>query len=121
MLNSCSAFTPLEIDAHPVGHAAVMQGLDQRLIGVMQAGIFADNGDMDRSVGIADPVGHLAPAFHAFQRTRWDEKSSMCQLRMLSKSQVVWLRPSSVYTRGGACHGHTRNTTRYMHLKVLAT
>ena len=34
---------PVEVDLHLVGDAAVRQRLDQRLIGVLHAGIFADD------------------------------------------------------------------------------
>ena len=36
---------PLEIDLHRVGDAAVVERLDQRLIGVLEAGVLADDGD----------------------------------------------------------------------------
>ena len=39
------AFDPVELDLHLIGDAAVGQRLDQRLIGVLHAGIFADDGD----------------------------------------------------------------------------
>ena len=45
-------FDPVEIDLDPVGHAAVGQSLDQRLVGVLEAGIFADDGDGHLAFGI---------------------------------------------------------------------
>ena len=50
------ALDPVEIDLHLVGDAAVVQGLDQRLIGVLQAGVFADDGDVDLALRVVDPA-----------------------------------------------------------------
>ena len=40
---------PLEVDLDGVGDAAVVERLDQRFVGVLEAGVLADDGD-----------GHLA-------------------------------------------------------------
>ena len=42
------ALDPVEIDLHLVGDAAMRQRLDQRFVGVLHAGVFADDGDGDR-------------------------------------------------------------------------
>ena len=47
---------------HLVGDAAVRQRLDQRLIGVLHAGIFADDGDGDVAFRIADALVDEVPA-----------------------------------------------------------
>ncbi len=47
---------PVEIDLDVVGHPAVDQGLDQRLIGVLQDGVFADHRDGDVPVRIGQAV-----------------------------------------------------------------
>ena len=49
-----SALDPVELDLDPVGHAAVRQRLDQRLVGVLEAGVLADDGDRDLALGIVD-------------------------------------------------------------------
>src|SRR5690606_12619109 len=36
---------PFEPHAYAIGHAAMIERLDQRLVGVLEAGILADNGD----------------------------------------------------------------------------
>ena len=55
-------FDPVEIDLHLVGDAAVRERLDQRLVGVLHAGIFADDGDRDVAFRIADALVDRAPA-----------------------------------------------------------
>ena len=53
---------PFEIDLHLVGDAAMDERLVQRLIGVLEPGIFADDGDGDLAVGIGDGLRDLPPA-----------------------------------------------------------
>src|SRR5262249_58896902 len=55
-------FDPIEIDADLVGDAAVGERLDQRLIGVLEAGIFADDGNRHIAFGIADALVDQPPA-----------------------------------------------------------
>src|SRR5262249_41487839 len=49
-------FDPIEIDAHLVGDAAVGERLDQRLIGVLEPGIFADDGNRHIAFRIANAL-----------------------------------------------------------------
>ncbi len=48
------------------------QRLDQRLIGVLEAGIFADDGDRHFAFGIVDALDHGVPAAHVGLRRRLD-------------------------------------------------
>ena len=48
------------------------QRLDQRLVGVLEAGIFADDGDRHLAFRIVDARRHLLPALHARLRRRVD-------------------------------------------------
>ncbi len=66
------ALDPVEIDLHLVGDAAMGQGLDERLIGVLEPGIFAHDGDGDLAFGIAHPVLDLVPARQHRRRRRLD-------------------------------------------------
>src|SRR5690606_22873242 len=43
---------PVDVDLVVVGHAAVMQGLDQGFIGVLEHGVLADHGDGDFAVRV---------------------------------------------------------------------
>ena len=45
---------PVDIDPHLVGDAAMLERLDERLIGVLEAGIFADDGDRHLAFGMAE-------------------------------------------------------------------
>src|ERR1700733_1410116 len=47
------ALDPVEIDLHLVGDAAMRQRLDQRFVGILHAGIFADDRDRHRAFGIS--------------------------------------------------------------------
>ena len=49
-----SDLDPVELDLHAVGHAAMRQRLDQRFVGVLEAGIFADDGDRHLAFRIVD-------------------------------------------------------------------
>ncbi len=48
------ALDPLELDLDAVGDAAVHQGLDQRLVGVLQPRVLADDGDGHLALGRGD-------------------------------------------------------------------
>src|SRR6202030_701379 len=48
------AFDPVEIDLDLVGDAPVGQRLDQRLIGILEAGVLADDRDGHGAFGVAD-------------------------------------------------------------------
>ena len=63
---------PVEIDLHLVGDAAMRQRLDQRFIGVLHAGVFADDGDGDVAFRIADALVDGAPARKLGRRARLD-------------------------------------------------
>ncbi len=66
------ALDPVEIDLHLVGDAAMRQRLDQRFIGVLHAGIFADDGDGDVAFGIAHPLVDDVPALQR-RRNFWGD------------------------------------------------
>src|SRR6516225_9766735 len=55
-------FDPIEIDADLVGDAAVGERLDQRLIGVFEAGIFADDGNRHIAFRVANALVDETPA-----------------------------------------------------------
>ena len=50
---------PFEVDLDRVGDAAVMERFDQRLIGVLEPGIFADDGDGHLALVLADRPADL--------------------------------------------------------------
>src|SRR5580704_9385782 len=50
------ALDPVEVDLNLVGDAAVGERLDQRLIGILHARIFADDGDGHVAFGVADAL-----------------------------------------------------------------
>ena len=54
------ALDPVEVDLHPVGDAAMDQRLDQRLVGVLEAGVLADDGDGDLALRVVDALGDRA-------------------------------------------------------------
>ena len=54
--SNTSRLDPVEIDLDLVGDAAVRQRLDQRFVGVLHAGVFADDGDGDVAFRIADAL-----------------------------------------------------------------
>src|SRR5208282_6637670 len=64
------ALDPVEIDLDLVGDAAVRQGLDQRFIGVLHPGIFADDGNGDRAFGIAYALIDDVPALQRRRNLR---------------------------------------------------
>ncbi len=55
---------PADVDLHPVGDAAVDERLVQRLIGVLHAGIFADDADRHLAFRVVDAIGDIGPAAH---------------------------------------------------------
>ena len=63
------ALDPVEIDLHLVGDAAMGQRLDQRLVGVLQAGVFADDGDRHLAFGIAHALDDAVPALQVGRRS----------------------------------------------------
>ena len=56
------ALDPVELDLDLVGDAAVRQRLDQRLVGVLEAGVLADDRDRDVALRIADALVDGLPA-----------------------------------------------------------
>src|SRR5690606_24630678 len=52
---------PIDVDFHAIGNAAVGQRFGQRLIGVEQADVLADDADGDLAIGIADAVSDAVP------------------------------------------------------------
>jgi len=61
------ALDPVEIDLHLVGDAAMRQRFDQRFVGVLHAGVFADDGNGHRAFRVAhafvdDVSSSAAPA-----------------------------------------------------------
>ena len=57
-------FHPLNVDPHPVGKATVIQRLVQRLVGILIAGVLADDVNGDLVVRILDPLDQLFPRLH---------------------------------------------------------
>ena len=55
------AFDPVEVDLDLVGDAAVGERLDQRLIGVFEAGIFADDGNRHIAFRVANALVDETP------------------------------------------------------------
>src|SRR5512144_2404175 len=53
---------PVEIDFHLVGNSAMGERFDQRLVGVLHSRVFADNGDGNVTLGVADALVDQAPA-----------------------------------------------------------
>jgi hypothetical protein len=53
---------PLDVDLDPVGHAAVNQRLVERLVGILQADIFADDADGDFAFRVLLAVDDVVPA-----------------------------------------------------------
>ncbi len=63
---------PVEIDLHLVGKAAVIKRLDQRLIGILEPRVLANDGNSHFAFWIVETVGNLFPAIHARLRSRID-------------------------------------------------
>ena len=66
------ALDPVELDPHVIGHAAVGQRLDQRFVGVLEAGVFADDRDRHLAFGIVIGLRDRLPAAHVRLRRRLD-------------------------------------------------
>ena len=60
--SNTSRLDPVEIDLDLVGDAAVRERLDQRFVGVLHAGVLADDGDGDVAFRIADALVDQPPA-----------------------------------------------------------
>ena len=60
---------------HLVGDAAVGQRLDQRFVGVLEAGVLADDGDRHLALGVADALGDRLPAGEVGRRRVLDAES----------------------------------------------
>src|SRR4029077_16821776 len=58
------AFDPVELHANLVGHASMTQGLDQRLVGVLEPRVLADHGDRHLAFGIVIGLRDAVPAAH---------------------------------------------------------
>ncbi len=54
-------FDPIDLDAQPVGQAAVDEGLVQAHVGIVEPGVLADESDLDDVLGVLDPVDHGLP------------------------------------------------------------
>ncbi len=54
-------FDPVDRHLDAVGHATVVQGFDQRLVGVLQHGVFADDRDGHLTVRLGIAVGDVRP------------------------------------------------------------
>ncbi len=52
---------PFGADLDAVGYAAVGQGLGDGFVGVLELGVFADDGDAHLALGIVDAVDHVLP------------------------------------------------------------
>ena len=61
---------PVEIDLHLVGDAAVRERLDQRFVGVLHAGVLADDRDRDLAFRIADALVDRAASASGRARRR---------------------------------------------------
>ena len=66
------ALDPVELHPHPVGHAAVGQRLDQRFVGVLEAGVLADDRDRHLALGVVIGLRHAVPAAHVGLRRGLD-------------------------------------------------
>ena len=60
--SNISASIQSSLTLHLVGDAAVRQRLDQRFVGVLQSGVFADDGDGDVAFRLADALVDHVPA-----------------------------------------------------------
>ena len=58
-----------------VGHAAMGQGLGDRLVGVFQLGVLADDGDADLTLRVGHAVHHVFPFRQVRLRGRGDAES----------------------------------------------
>ena len=84
------ALDPVEIDLHLVGDAAMRQRLDQRFVGVLHAGVFADDGDGHLAFGIADALVDDVPALQRRRNFRRDAERG--QHLVVEAGGVIGLR-----------------------------
>ncbi len=56
---------PIDIDLEPMGESAVVQGLAQAQVGIVEAGVLSDQSDIDLVLGLPDPVEESFPFLHA--------------------------------------------------------
>src|SRR6476646_6788617 len=63
---------PVEIDLHLICNSAMGERLDQRFVGVLHSRVFADNGDGDVTLGVADALVDQAPALKIGGLPRFD-------------------------------------------------
>ena len=84
------ALDPVEIDLHLVGDAAMRQRLDQRFVGVLHAGVLADDGDGHRAFGIADALVDDVPALQRRRNFRRDAERG--QHLVVEAGGVIGLR-----------------------------
>ena len=54
-------FDPVDLDAEPVGQPAVDERLVQAHVGIVEAGVLADEADLDDVLGVLEPVDHGLP------------------------------------------------------------
>src|SRR3984957_20408030 len=84
------ALDPVEIDLHLVGDTAMRQRLDQRFVGILHAGVFADNRDRHRAFRISYPLVDNVPAL---QRGRHLGLDAECrQYLVVETGGVIGLR-----------------------------
>ena len=74
----------------------MLQRLDQRLVGILQAGVLADDGNRHFAFGIADLVGQRLPAFEIRRRRTGDAESRQHliveALGMIGRRHVIDMR-----------------------------
>ncbi len=59
---------PFDIDAHPVRHAAMHERFLDRLVGILELDILADDGHVHRAIGVLDAVHHILPHAQVWAR-----------------------------------------------------
>src|SRR5271165_2424750 len=87
---------PLNVDLHPLADAAVGESLDKRFIGVLENGVFADDGDGDLAVWMRDAMGNFAPDIKLGRRgvvnAEGREHLPVETFRMIGERHVVNVR-----------------------------
>ena len=79
---------PADVDLDPVGHAAMDQRLVERLVGVLQADVFADHADRDLALGV------LVAIDMSFQRARSGSRRGQAEM-----TQDLGVEPLGVILR----------------------
>jgi hypothetical protein len=74
---------PADVDLHPVGHAAMDQRLVQRLVGIGQADIFADDGDRHFALGV----------LHSDRRCLPSAQVGLRRIRSMPKGAALRIQP----------------------------